>query len=155
MACQHSQLYCLQRLNLHTTRMFCVLPAQCFLPCCSRAQVYIAYVWQGACVGLTWCILFRTGAVTKEMLSAVPLKLFVFIGAIEAASSVLGFIGAAQLPGALCYYAIILDCLWMSRVQGTHFRWGVVTVLAAMLHSSAPHVGIQLCCSRSVRGCSY
>jgi hypothetical protein len=34
------------------------------------------------------------------MLDAVPKKQFAFIGAIEAASQVLGFIGAAQLPGA-------------------------------------------------------
>ena len=42
----------------------------------------------------------RTGAVSQEMLDAVPKKQFAFIGAIEAASQVLGFIGAAQLPGA-------------------------------------------------------
>ena len=37
---------------------------------------------------------------SQEMLDAVPKKQFAFIGAIEAASQVLGFIGAAQLPGA-------------------------------------------------------
>jgi len=42
----------------------------------------------------------RTGQVSQEMLDAVPKKQFAFIGAIEAASQVLGFIGAAQLPGA-------------------------------------------------------
>jgi len=33
------------------------------------------------------------------MMRAVPLKVFAFIGGIQALSQVLGFIGAAQLPG--------------------------------------------------------
>ena len=44
---------------------------------------------------------------SQEMLDAVPKKQFAFIGAIEAASQVLGFIGAAQLPGT---------CLWLESV---------------------------------------
>ena len=40
----------------------------------------------------------QTGTVTKEMLE-VPKKQFLGIGAIEALSSVTGFISAAKLPG--------------------------------------------------------
>lgn len=40
----------------------------------------------------------RAGIVTQPMLDT-PKKQFLLIGALEAASSILGFIGAAKLPG--------------------------------------------------------
>ncbi len=42
----------------------------------------------------------RTGAVSKEQLKAAPWKLLAGVGLIEAASQILGFIGASKLPGA-------------------------------------------------------
>ena len=56
---------------------------------------------QGLPMKVRPCALCRAGAVTKEMLRAVPLKLFAFSGAIQALSQVLGFMGAARLPGML------------------------------------------------------
>ena len=41
----------------------------------------------------------RSGEVTPEMLDAPDKRLFILIGALEAASQLLGFIGASQLPG--------------------------------------------------------
>jgi drug/metabolite transporter (DMT)-like permease len=46
-------------------------------------------------------IRYRTGAVTKEQLSAAPWKLLAGIGLIEALSQILGFIGASKLPGVV------------------------------------------------------
>ena len=42
----------------------------------------------------------RAGIVTQPMLDT-PKKQFLLIGALEAAASILGFIGAAKLPGIL------------------------------------------------------
>ena len=42
----------------------------------------------------------RTGTVSQDMLDATDKKLFVGIGGLEAASQLLGFIGASKLPGA-------------------------------------------------------
>ena len=44
----------------------------------------------------------RSGIVTQQMLDT-PKKQFLLIGALEAAAQILGFIGAAKLPG---------QCLW-------------------------------------------
>lgn len=42
----------------------------------------------------------RAGIVTKKMLDT-PKRQFLVIGALEAAAQILGFIGAAQLPGGV------------------------------------------------------
>ncbi len=41
----------------------------------------------------------RSGIVTKDMIDAPNKKLFLWIGGLEAVSQLLGFIGAAKLPG--------------------------------------------------------
>ena len=41
----------------------------------------------------------RSGQVTQKMVDAPDKRLFVGIGALEAASQLLGFIGASKLPG--------------------------------------------------------
>ena len=46
-------------------------------------------------------IRYRAGIVTKDMLAAPNKKLFLWIGALEALSQLLGFIGASKLPGVV------------------------------------------------------
>ena len=43
----------------------------------------------------------RSGSVSQAMLDAPDKRLFVGIGILEAASQLLGFIGASKLPGHL------------------------------------------------------
>ena len=45
-----------------------------------------------------WCM-GRSGTVTNDMLEAPNKRLFLYIGLMEAASQLLGFIGANKLPG--------------------------------------------------------
>ncbi|KAK9809203.1 hypothetical protein WJX72_011262 [[Myrmecia] bisecta] len=49
--------------------------------------------------GTTLFLRYRAGLVTKQMLDVTPKQLFLAVGALEALSSLLGFIGAARLPG--------------------------------------------------------
>ena len=41
----------------------------------------------------------RSGEVTQKMLDAPDKRLFIGIGGLEAASQLLGFVGASKLPG--------------------------------------------------------
>ncbi len=50
-------------------------------------------------VRLGYLLWYRSGIVTKDMLNAPNKKLFLWIGGLEAVSQLLGFIGAAKLPG--------------------------------------------------------
>ena len=82
----------------------------------------------------------RTGQVSQEMLDAVPKKQFAFIGAIEAASQVLGFIGAAQLPGASkCVSAARWTCeqRHARRLLSWHYRCCCRPGLARRRHPCA------------------
>ncbi len=58
----------------------------------------------------------RAGIVTKQMLDT-PKKQFFVIGALEAAAQILGFIGAAKLPGGLaCMRVTLLNALCHSSM---------------------------------------
>lgn len=48
---------------------------------------------------------------TKDMIAAPNKKLFLWIGGLEAVSQLLGFIGAAKLPGAACVVRFALRYL--------------------------------------------
>ena len=64
------------------TTMLCLLSAYCY-----KHDAHVS----PAC---------RSGIVTKVMLDT-PKKMFLVIGALEAAAQILGFIGAAKLPGQI------------------------------------------------------
>ncbi len=48
-------------------------------------------------------LLCRSGEVTQKMLDAPDKRLFIGIGGLEAASQLLGFVGASKLPGGLSH----------------------------------------------------
>lgn len=51
-----------------------------------------------------FCLVCRSGQVTQKMLDAPDKRLFIGIGGLEAASQLLGFVGASKLPGhSLCW----------------------------------------------------
>ena len=52
-------------------------------------------------VGIEVSLLCRSGEVTQKMLDAPDKRLFIGIGGLEAASQLLGFVGASKLPGRL------------------------------------------------------
>lgn len=54
----------------------------------------VAGIAQGLCP-----LLCRSGQVTQKMLDAPDKRLFLGIGGLEAASQLLGFVGASKLPG--------------------------------------------------------
>lgn len=99
---------CTNYSNMTQARMICMLTSVCF-PLIKRDQARLLFISTperapsllGLPMKVRPCALCRAGAVTKEMLRAVPLKLFAFSGAIQALSQVLGFMGAARLPGML------------------------------------------------------
>lgn len=51
--------------------------------------------------GIEVSLLCRSGEVTQKMLDAPDKRLFLGIGGLEAASQLLGFVGASKLPGRL------------------------------------------------------
>lgn len=65
------------------------------------------------------CLFNRKGIVTQPMLDT-PKKQFLLIGALEAASSILGFIGAAKLPGVPLVLTLGLHWLLYDRCSGMH-----------------------------------
>ena len=65
---------------------------------------------KGAC-----CLACRSGQVTQKMLDAPDKRLFLGIGGLEAASQLLGFVGASKLPGHTPLY-LLLCCLRISTL---------------------------------------
>ncbi len=53
--------------------------------------------------GVKVSLLCRSGEVTQKMLDAPDKRLFIGIGGLEAASQLLGFVGASKLPGRLAH----------------------------------------------------
>lgn len=80
----------------------------------------------------------RSGQVTQEMLDAPDKRLFVGIGALEAASQLLGFIGASKLPGT-------------SKMDDNKLAFGIVDALSATTGTQHVHTLVIYGCSSDVQ----
>eukprot|EP00884_Botryococcus_braunii_P005382 jgi/Botrbrau1/14845/Bobra.0278s0015.1 len=61
----------------------------------------------------------RAGIVSQDMLDAVNKRIFIFIGACEALSSLLGFIGASRLPGVVLPLLAQSSLIWQIGFAST------------------------------------
>ncbi|KAK9915593.1 hypothetical protein WJX75_001294 [Coccomyxa subellipsoidea] len=94
-------------------------------------------------------IRYRSGIVTKDMIAAPNKKLFLWIGGLEAVSQLLGFIGAAKLPGVvlpllqqtLLVWQVLLAYLILNkRLDATQIA-GAGVVIAGVLTAAWPSEG--------------
>lgn len=102
----------------------------------------------GYCVVYFSALAFRkrSGIVSEKQLKAVPLKLFAGVGAIEAVSQVLGFIGASKLPGVLLPLLSQSVMFWNLTLSKFYLKknllWqqiaGAVTVVAGVIIAAFP-----------------
>ncbi|KAK9806031.1 hypothetical protein WJX73_007294 [Symbiochloris irregularis] len=88
----------------------------------------------------------RSGQVTKEMLGVTDKRLFIGIGALEAASSLLGFIGASKLPGvtlpllqqSIILFQLLLSGLFLKKQLLTSQILGAIIVVAGVCTAAFP-----------------
>jgi drug/metabolite transporter (DMT)-like permease len=89
---------------------------------------------------------YRSGAVTKEMFAATDKRIFVGIGALEAASQLLGFVGASKLPGvtlpllqqSIIPFNILLSFLVLQRPLDAAQIIGALVVVAGVCTAALP-----------------
>lgn len=92
---------------------------------------------------------YRSGIVTKDMIDAPNKKLFLWIGGLEAVSQLLGFIGAAKLPGVvlpllqqtLLVWQVLLAYLILNKRLEPKQIAGAGIVIAGVLTAAWPSEG--------------
>ena len=125
-----AQHACWGRLTFSVYSLLCQLDPH-LNPACARWHLRShtsTLAFTGACARsavshlygrLHWCLchICRSGEVDRTQIDVTDKRLFLGIGALEAASSLLGFIGASRLPGKHCLCSLELHAAW------AHLDW--------------------------------
>lgn len=90
------------------------------------------------------CLACRSGQVTQKMLDAPDKRLFLGIGGLEAASQLLGFVGASKLPGHTPVLTPVLpQCCYIGSIFADVYA--AMLFLYVMLHDCVASFAHQLC----------